>query len=70
MHLWARGLVAAIINGAAGGGSTALSASIVSPEHFNTAEPALLVKMTLVSIVVSAFIGVFNYLKQSPLPPE
>jgi uncharacterized membrane protein YfcA len=67
---WARGLLAAIVSGFAGGGSTGLTSMFVSPENFNVAHPELLVKMTIVACVVNSLIGGFAYLKQSPLPPE
>lgn len=59
--LWLRGLVAAIINGAA----TAITTAIVAPDQFNLTTG----KGNLISVmVVAAIFGAASYLKQSPLP--
>jgi len=71
IELWAKGLVAAAIAGAANGVITGFAAVGIDPSHFNLQAG---LKSTLaiagVSAILSALIGVAAYLKQSPLPPE
>jgi len=71
LELWAKGLVAAAIAGAANGVITGFAAVGIDPSHFNLQAG---LKSTLaiagVSAILSALIGVAAYLKQSPLPPE
>jgi hypothetical protein len=63
IRVWLRGLVAAIIGGAA----NAVTTVIVAPETFNfqTGKSKLLAVATASAIVNAAM-----YLKQSPVPPE
>ena len=71
LELWAKGLLAAAIAGAANGVITGFAAVGIDPSHFNLQAG---LKSTLaiagVSAILSALIGVAAYLKQSPLPPE
>jgi hypothetical protein len=71
VELWAKGLAAAAIAGAANGVITGFAAVGIDPNHFNLQAG---LKSTLaiagVSAIFSALIGVAAYLKQSPLPPE
>ena len=71
IELWAKGLAAASIAGAANGVITGFAAVGIDPNHFNLQAG---LKSTLaiagVSAVMSALIGAAAYLKQSPLPPE
>ncbi len=70
-EIWARGIAAAAIAGAANGIITGFAALGIDPEHFNLAagmRPTLAIAG--VSAVMSAIIGVAAYLKQSPLPKE
>jgi hypothetical protein len=69
VELWAKGLLAAGIAGAANGVITGFAAVGIDPQHFNLQEG---LKPTLaiagVSALMSGMIGVAAYLKQSPLP--
>jgi hypothetical protein len=69
LELWAKGLVAAAIAGAANGVITGFAAVGIDPAHFNLQAG---LKPTLgiagVSALTSSLIGVAAYLKQSPLP--
>jgi hypothetical protein len=71
IELWAKGLAAAAIAGAANGVITGFAAVGIDPSHFNLQAG---LKSTLaiagVSAILSGLIGVAAYLKQSPLPPE
>jgi hypothetical protein len=70
-ELWAKGLAAAAIAGAANGVITGFAAVGIDPSHFNLQaglKPTLAIAG--VSAVMSALIGAAAYLKQSPLPPE
>lgn len=58
---WLKGLIAAIINGAA----TGVSTYIVAPDQFNLEEGF---SKLFTVIVISAIFGAALYLKQSPLP--
>jgi hypothetical protein len=69
MNTWQKGAVAAAISGAAGGLSTGLASVGISPEHFNFAQPNLLLKVMVTAAVINAVVGVAAYIKQSPLPP-
>ena len=70
LELWAKGLLAAAIAGAANGVITGFAAVGIDPAHFNLQAG---LKSTLaiagVSALTSGIIGVAAYLKQSPLPP-
>ncbi len=63
MRLWIHGLISAGISAAA----TAISTAVVAPETFNINEG--LSKLLTVA-GVAGFVGVANYLKQSPLPAK
>jgi len=69
LELWAKGLLAAAIAGAANGVITGFAAVGIDPAHFNLQAG---LKSTLaiagVSALMSGIIGVAAYLKQSPLP--
>lgn len=67
-EVWLKGLITALISGAAGGVSSMLSTVLVTPEHAQV--PGLLMKTAALTALISAIIGVAAYLKQSPLPPE
>jgi len=71
IEVWAKGLAAASIAGAANGVITGFAAVGIDPNHFNLQAG---LKSTLaiagVSAIMSALIGAAAYLKQSPLPSE
>ncbi len=71
VEVWAKGLAAASIAGAANGVITGFAAVGIDPNHFNLQAG---LKSTLaiagVSAIMSALIGAAAYLKQSPLPSE
>jgi hypothetical protein len=69
VELWAKGLLAAAIAGAANGVMTGFAAVGIDPVHFNLQagfKPTLTIAG--VSALMSGVIGVAAYLKQSPLP--
>jgi hypothetical protein len=69
VEVWAKGIAAAAIAGAANGVITGFAAVGIDPEHFNMRaglRPTLAI--AAVSAMMSAIIGVAAYLKQSPLP--
>lgn len=71
VELWAKGLLAAAIAGAANGVITGFAAVGIDPQHFNLQaglKPTLAIAG--VSALMSGMIGVAAYLKQSPLPPD
>jgi hypothetical protein len=71
LELWAKGLLAAAIAGAANGVITGFAAVGIDPAHFNLRAglgPTLAIAG--VSALMSGIIGVAAYLKQSPLPPQ
>jgi hypothetical protein len=71
LELWAKGLLAAAIAGAANGVITGFAAVGIDPAHFNLQaglRPTLAIAG--VSAVMSGIIGVAAYLKQSPLPAD
>ena len=65
IEVWAKGIVAAAIAGAANGVITEFAAVGIDPAHFNLHQGF---SATLSIAGVSAIIGVAAYLKQSPLP--
>lgn len=71
LEVWAKGLLAAAIAGAANGVITGFAAVGIDPGHFNLQagfRPTLAI--AAVSAMMSSIIGVAAYLKQSPLPSE
>lgn len=71
VEVWAKGIAAAAIAGAANGIITGFAAVGIDPGHFNLRSglmPTLAVASA--SAAMSAVIGVAAYLKQSPLPSE
>jgi len=69
VELWAKGMLAAAIAGAANGVITGFAAVGIDPAHFNLrAGKRPTAALALVSAVMSCLIGVAAYLKQSPLP--
>lgn len=69
LELWAKGLLAAAIAGAANGVITGFAAVGIDPQHFNLQagiKPTMAI--AVVSALMSGIIGVAAYLKQSPLP--
>jgi hypothetical protein len=63
VRVWLRGLIAAVIGGAA----NAVTTVVVAPETFNLDEG--LPKLTAV-VASSALVSAALYLKQSPIPSE
>jgi len=69
VEVWAKGIAAAAIAGAANGVSTGFAAVGIDPAHFNLqAGLKATLSIAAVSAAMSAIIGVAAYLKQSPLP--
>ena len=71
LEVWAKGLLAAAIAGAANGVITGFAAVGIDPGHFNLQaglKPTLAIAG--ISAIMSALIGIAAYFKQSPLPPE
>jgi hypothetical protein len=69
--VWAKGLLAASIAGAANGVITGFAAVGIDPAHFNLQaglKPTLAIAG--VSAAMSGLIGAAAYLKQSPLPSD
>lgn len=66
---WAYGLIAAFIWGGASAVTSALTASVLAPETFNTGNQiqALLTLMG-VTFTVNGLLSMFLYLRQAPLP--
>ena len=70
-EIWLRGMLAAVISGAANGAITGFAAIGIDPTHFNLAAGfAHTLSLAGVSAVMSGIIGVAAYLKQSPLPGD
>jgi hypothetical protein len=71
IEVWAKGVAAAAIAGAASGMTTGLAAVGVDPGHFNL-QSGLRATLAVAgaSALMSAVIAVAAYLKQSPLPSE
>ncbi len=70
-EMWAKGIAAAAIAGAANGVITGFAAVGIDPAHFNLQAglgPTLAIAG--ISSLMSAIIGVAAYLKESPLPTE
>lgn len=62
--LWLKGLIGAIINGAA----SSITVVIIDPQQFNLFDGGAL-KLGAVALV-SAIFGAASYLKQSPVPGD
>ena len=62
MNIWLKGLISALLSGAA----TGASAVFILPVEFNSENLSKFGYMVL----VGAGIGLLNYLKQSPFPQE
>lgn len=71
-ELWARGILAALISGAAGGVLTGFAAVGIKPDVFNlNAGLKDTFHIALGACLINALIGVAAYLQKSPLPsPE
>lgn len=71
MNVWAKGLIAAVISGAAGGVVNCLAAIGIAPNAFNL-QPGIGFHHTLylaaISSVLCAILGIAMYLQKSPLP--
>ena len=68
--VWLSGLAAAGVSGAAGGVLNAFAAIGIKPDVFNLSQGlGSTMKLAGASALISAIIGVSNYLKQSPVPP-
>ena len=71
LQIWLKGLLAAVIAGAANGVITGFAAVGIDPVHFNLRAGAGLgstMAIAGISALMSALIGAAAYLKQSPLP--
>jgi hypothetical protein len=70
-EIWAKGLVAAAISGAAGGVLTGFAAVGIDPAHFNLqAGIAATLRIGVAAAFINAVIGVAAYLQKSPLPQD
>jgi hypothetical protein len=68
-EIWAKGLLAAAISGAAGGVLTGFAAVGIDPAHFNLqAGIASTLRIGVAAAFINAVIGVAAYLQKSPLP--
>jgi len=69
--VWLKGLIAALVGGAAGGITAGFAAAGVDPDHFNLSAglPALF-KLAGACAIVNAVLSVAAYLRQSPVPPH
>ncbi len=63
VHIWLKGLISAIISGAAG----SIGPMVAAPNEFNFG--AGLNKLLTIA-AISGLIGLANYLKDSPLPKD
>lgn len=71
VRIWLRGLISAAVSGASGGVANGLAAMGIAPDTFNLQAGATnVLKLAALAALASGAIGVANYLKQSPLPPE
>lgn len=71
-EIWLRGMLAAVVSGAAGGVLTGLAAIGIDPTHFNLAEGFGHVwRIAAAAAGINAVIGLAAFLQKSPLPdPE
>ena len=68
-HVWAKGILAAAISGAAGGVLTGFAAVGIDPAHFNLqAGIGATFRIGMAAALINAVIGVAAYLQKSPLP--
>jgi hypothetical protein len=71
VEIWLRGMIAAVISGAAGGVLTGLAAIGIDPQHFNLGVGmGQTFKIASAAAMINALIGVAAYLQKSPLPEE
>ncbi len=71
VEVWAKGMLAAGISGAAGGVMTGLAAVGIDPGHFNLAAGmGATCRIGASAALINAVIGVAAYLQKSPLPEE
>ena len=70
INLWLRGLAAAFIGGGASAVSGAVALNINDPKDFNTTNPDKMFHVAATMFLISGFMAVMAYLKQSPLPPD
>jgi len=71
VEVWLRGMVAAVISGAAGGVLNGLAAMGIRPDVFNmNAGFAAEMKMAAAGAVITAIVGLAGYLQKSPLPQD
>lgn len=69
IKVWLAGLAIGAITGFAGGAATGLATIGIDPEHFNLGMGlGHVAKIAVASGGIHAAIGIFLYLKQSPLP--
>lgn len=67
-RLWLNKLLAAVISG---GATTALAAlGIAGADAMGASVKALDFRQTLMLFISGALVGLFAYLKQSPIPPD
>ena len=66
---WFYGLMAAIVSGGSSSVTSAVAAGFLDPEKFNLTNPMATIKLMLSVFVLNALLGMFLYLKQSPIPP-
>ena len=70
-EVWLKGIAAAGVSGAAGGLLNGLSAIGIKPDVFNLSQGmGSTLKLAGISALISAIIGVSNYLKDSPIPKQ
>lgn len=70
-RIWIRGLLAAFVSGASNAVTASSFASMLAPESFNFEEgsPKLLA-LFVFTLIAGGVIGIANFLKQSPIPPD
>lgn len=66
-RLWFRALVASVVTGASSSGLAALGVSVADAAGANVGQ--LNIKQLCVMAVTGGIVGLFAYLKQSPVPP-
>ena len=69
LKMWLHGLVAAFIGGGAGAVSAGFSAAVLAPDQFNLSTGILpMLKLMVLTFIVSGIVAAMAYLKQSPVP--